>query len=195
MTGEHNLGTSGVGSMVSKVESLSSYQHKTHTSLLSNFSAHGTAVVVSVKIHTYTVQTTVLPWASPAVGSAHGAPQAVEEGAAQATTHGDSNGTDVRDTDPWIQGLGVLAASTPLARTQTTRILHHFGLMLFFIIHFSAVGKRKEGQGPNWVFCCLTSTCAIRQRQRGQVDFEGAMVRTTRQTGTPQGSAVPWVCR
>ena len=50
VAGEHISSTSGVGSMVSKVESpLLSTQ--THTSLLSNFSAQRTAVVVSVKNH------------------------------------------------------------------------------------------------------------------------------------------------
>ena len=38
------------------------------------------------------------PQSSPAVGGAHGAPQTVEERAAQATTRDNSNGSDGRDT-------------------------------------------------------------------------------------------------
>ena len=69
-------------------------------------------------------------WASPAVGSAHGAPQTVEKkqrkqqraGTATAATH-------VR-----IKGLRVSAASTPVARTQAT-IPHHLGPMLLLLFH------------------------------------------------------------
>ena len=89
------------------------------------------------------------------------------------------------ETHARIKGLGVSAASTPVARTQTT-IPQYFGLMLlaslFFLIFQLAAGKCKEGRWPNRVYCCLTPTCTIRRRQRGQAELEGAMVRATTQT-------------
>ena len=122
-------------------------------------------------------QRTVPPWSFPAAGRAH--QWGMEEQAAKATTHGNRNGSDGRDTHAWMKGLGVFSASTPVARTQTT-VPHHFGL-LFFLIHFSAASKCKEGRGLKRVSCCSTPTCAIGQRHRGQAKLEGAMVRATRQ--------------
>ena len=107
----------------------------------------------------------------------------MEERAAKATTRATATAATA-DTHARINGLGVSAASTSVARTQTT-IPHPFGLMLlaslFPFIFQLAAGKRKEGRGPNRVYCCLTPTCAIRQRHRGQAKLEGAMVRATRQ--------------
>ena len=125
----------------------------------------------------------VLPWASPAVGGAHGAPQTVEKRAAQATTRGNSNGSDGKDTR---------ADKRPGSfRSQYTRGAHsnHYPASLrtyascfSFLIFQLAAGKCKEGRWHNRVYCCLTPTCAIRQRQRGQAELEGAMARATIQT-------------
>ena len=103
------------------------------------------------------------------------------------------------ETHARIKGLGVSAASTPVARTQTT-IPHQFGLTYYascfsFIIFQLAAGTSKEGRWPNRVYCCLTPTCTIRQRQIGQAELEGAMVRETimkhsRVACSPVG--VPW---
>ena len=60
VAGEHNSSTSGMGSVVSKVARLPSYQQKTHTSLLSNFSAQGTAVVRVKILRTYIGHRTTL---------------------------------------------------------------------------------------------------------------------------------------
>ena len=130
------------------------------------------------------ISDTVLSWASPAVGSAHGAPQAEVERAAKAITRNNTNGSDGRYIHTWVKGLGVLAANTPVvARTQTT-IPHHFGLLLLFSQH-SFFSSRQEsarkGGSLKRVYCCLTPTCAIRQRHRAQAKLERAMVRATRQ--------------
>ena len=57
---DHNSSTSGMGSVVSKVARFPSHQHKTHTSLLFNFSAQGTAVARVKILRTYIGHRTTL---------------------------------------------------------------------------------------------------------------------------------------
>ena len=175
VAGEHNSSTSGVGSVVTKVARLPAYQHKTHTSLMSNFSARGTAVVVSVKFeHRTSLGLSCCRQCS------RGTPNSGEQ-ATQATTRGNSNGSDSRDTR---------ADKRPGSfRSQYTRGAHsnHYPASLrtydfASLSSFLSWLPESLGRGPNRVYCCLTSTCAIRQRQRGQWELEGAMVRATIQT-------------
>ena len=145
VAGEHISSTSGVGSMV-----WVQWLQKSSVSPLINTDTYITAVqflsaryCCCCECYNSYIYRTAYYLGLLLLSAAHGAPQAVEERAAQATTRGNSNGSDGRDTDAWIQGLGILVASTPVARTQIT-IPHHFGLMLLFSHSFFSC---RQAQG------------------------------------------------
>ena len=124
----------------------------------------------------------VLPWASPAVSSAHGVPQAVEEQVAKATTRGNNNGSgsDGRDTRSDKGPGSFLSEYTRGAHANHyPASLRTFASLFSFIFQLAA-GKCKERRGPKTGVLLFKSTCAIRQRHRGQAKLEGAMLRATR---------------
>ena len=117
-------------------------------------------------------------WASPAVGSAYGRTPNSGEQATQATTRSNSNGSDT----PVDKRPGSFCS-------QYTRGAHsdHYPASLrtyafASLSSFFSSLPESLGRWPNRVYCCLTPTCVIRQRQRRQAELEGAMVRATIQT-------------
>ena len=102
----------------------------TNTSLLSIFSAQGTVVVSVIILHTYIGHRTTLGL-SCCRQCSRGTPSVGETSSEINNARQQQRQRRQRHTHAWINGLGVPAASTPVARTQTT-IPHHFGLLLLF---------------------------------------------------------------
>ena len=109
------------------------------------------------------------------------------------------------ETHARIKGLEVCAASTPVARTQTT-ILHHFGLMFIdsLLSFFSWLPESpRKGGGLTGVLLFKFHLCHPTTPEKasgtggslGESNDTDTLQGESNDTNKLQGSVLPWVCR